>query len=153
MLSKLLEKSLAPLEESARLLLRVAAGLFLTVHGVNKLIGIEGSGYEFLLPWQNASFIAFIGSLGFSSPVLFATVAILTEIFGGLLLAFGLYTRIVCCFTTVLMTVITFGVHLEKGFWAGEGGVEYPLMWLLVFLLFLSGGAGRYSLDARAGRG
>ncbi len=126
----------------------------LTAHGAGKMVGLEGTAYVFQLPWENAGFVSFVGEggLGFPMPVLFATAAALTEFFGGLLLALGLYTRIACVFNVFLMAVITFGVHLEKGFWAREGGVEYVLLWLLVFLVFLTSGAGRYSMDGRAGR-
>lgn len=152
MFSQLLKNLLRPLEGIAYLLLRVAAGLFLVAHGLFKLVGVEGSAYVFLLPWENASFIAFVDELGFPMPTLFATVAMLTEIFGGLLLALGLFTRIACVFTIILMAVITFGVHWENGFWVREHGWEHPMLWLLVFLLFLTGGGGRYSMDARSGR-
>jgi len=142
-------KYLDPLQGISWLLLRVTAGLFLTVHGLFKLVTIDGSEMAFQLPWQNVGFIKFVESLGFFAPVFFATMATLTEIFGGLLLALGLFTRLSCAFNIFLMAIITFAVHWDRGFFAREGGWEYPMMWLLVFFLFLCHGGGKYSLDSK----
>ena len=129
------------------LLLRVAAGLFLAVHGIFKLVTVDGSELAFQLPWHNVGFIEFVGSLGFPMPAFFAVATILVEIFGGLLLALGLLTRLASVFNVVLMAIITFVVHWDRGFFAREHGWEHPMLWMFVFLLFLTYGGGKHSLD------
>lgn len=86
--------------------------------------------------------------LGIPFPAVNAYLAATTEIVGVVLLALGLMTRFISIPLMVVMVVAITTVHLGNGFEAGNNGFEIPLYYLLFLLIFLSHGAGRYSLDS-----
>jgi putative oxidoreductase len=132
---------LAPLAFS---LIRITTGLLLIPHGAQKLFGWFG-GYGLTATGQY-----FESTLGMSPGIVFAALAGLVEVFGGLALVLGLLTRPAALAVAVLMGV-ALSVHVSNGFFWTAGGVEYPMMWgLLAVAIFLRGGD-RYSLDARFG--
>jgi len=47
----------------------------------------------------------------------------------------------------VVMVVAIVTVHLAHGFSAGDNGFEIPLYYLLFLFIFMSHGAGKFSLD------
>ncbi len=119
-------------------LIRAAAGILLMPHGAQKLFGwFGGSGLD-----GTAGYFA--ANLGLEPGIFWATLVALTEFLGGLFLAIGLLTRPVA--------VAVFKVHLANGFFWGNGGYEYPLMWGLIALAFVFRGGGAISVDARIGR-
>jgi putative oxidoreductase len=134
-------KALSPLAEP---LVRVTAGLLLVPHGAQKLFGWFG-GYGIEATGQ-----FFSSKLGL--PASLALVAGVVEFVGGLLLAFGLATRVVAALVVGLMAVAVVHVHLGNGFFWTDGGFEYPLFWGIVALAFVLRGGGRYSLDALIGK-
>jgi putative oxidoreductase len=134
-------KALSPLAEP---LVRVTAGLLLVRHGAQKLFGWFG-GYGIEATGQ-----FFSSKLGL--PASLALVAGVVEFVGGLLLAFGLATRVVAALVVGLMAVAVVHVHLGNGFFWTDDGFEYPLFWGIVALAFVLRGGGRYSLDALIGK-
>src|SRR6516225_667938 len=108
--------ALSPLAEP---LVRVTAGLLLVPHGAQKLFGWFG-GYGIEATGQ-----FFSAKLGL--PASLALVAGLVEFVGGLMLAFGLATRVVAGSVVGLMAVAVLQVHLGNGFFWTSGGFEYPL--------------------------
>ena len=69
-------------------------------------------------------------------------VAKITEILGGILLAAGLFTKIVTIPLMFSMAVVTYLM--------GNGNIfvsETSFLFLLLFLVFFLGGAGKWSLD------
>ena len=127
-------------------LIRAATGLILMPHGAQKLFGwfggygLEGTGGFFA---QN---------LGLEPGVAWAALVGGTEFFGGLFVALGLLTRPAALGVAIVMAVAVFAVHLPNGFFAVQGGYEYPLLWGLVALaIAFKGGAGM-SLDRAIGR-
>jgi len=133
--------ALQPIAEPA---LRVVAGAFLLPHGAQKLFGWFG-GYGIEATGQ-----FFATKLGL--PASLALVAGLIEFFGGLMLAFGLLTRVSAALVFGLMAVAILAVHLSAGFFATSGGFEYPAMWAALAAYFVVRGGGRYSIDAAIGR-
>ncbi len=127
-------------------LVRAATGLILMPHGAQKLFcwfggyGLEGTGGYFA---QN---------LGLEPGVAWAALVGGTEFFGGLCLALGFLTRPVAVGVAILMAVAVFAVHLPNGFFWGQGGYEYPLLWGLVALAIAFKGGGEMSLDRAIGR-
>ena len=118
------------------LLLRLFAGLALALgHGMGKLP-------------PSARFVAGVGEMGFPAPHLFAWAAGVSEFFGGLLLAVGLFTRPAATFA--LLTVLTAAILRHAGDPFEER--EKALLFAAVMLLFVLAGAGRYSLDALLSR-
>lgn len=136
-----LTRALSPFGEP---LVRATAGLFLLPHGAQKLLGWFG-GYGL-----DATGQFFAAKLGL--PASLATLAALIEVFGGLALALGLFTRPAAALVFGLMAVAVFQVHLGAGFFWTNGGWEYPALWGLVALSFAVRGGGRFSLDALIGR-
>jgi len=126
-------------------LLRVAAGLFLVPHGAQKLFGLFG-GYGL-----SATGEFFQTQLGFSNGYLAALGAGSVEVFGGLLLALGLFTRFAAGAIAVMLLVAS-TIHLGNGFFWTSGGWEYPVLWAIVALTFVARGGGAYSLDRLIGR-
>lgn len=127
------------------LVLRLALGLMIIPHGVQKLLGWFG-GY------------GFSGTMGYFSdtlgiPYLFGLLAIAAEFFGGFALLVGLFTRVAASGVGTTLTVAALMVHAEYGFFmdwygtqAGEG-VEFFLLALGIAVALVIGGGGRYSMD------
>ena len=125
--------SLAPYTEA---LIRLVAGLSFVPHGWPKL---------FVNPTASA---AFLEKSGYQPGMFWAILLGMTEVFGGLLLAAGLFTRLACVPILIfLLTAIAF--HWPNGFVWNNRGFEYPLFWAIVVFHFLINGGGRYSLDAQ----
>lgn len=122
-------------------LVRVTAGAFLMPHGAQKLFGWFG-GYGLEATGQ-----FFANQLGFANGYLAALGAGSVEFFGGLALALGLFTRASALAVTVLLLVAS-NVHFGAGFFWTEGGWEYPILWAIVALAFVTKGGGKYSLDS-----
>jgi putative oxidoreductase len=121
-------------------LIRVALGLILMPHGYAKLFQDDA------VP-TSRNFVHF----GWSHPLAWAYAIGVLEFFGGLMLALGLFTRIVAAAIAIEMAVISFAVLYPAWSW-GHHGMEYALLMGLVALgVFLQGG-GRYSLDHLIGR-
>lgn len=108
--------------------------------------------YGFYTPamnkWADMNSIAeWFGSIGIPFPLLNAYMAATTEITGVVLLTLGFMTRAISIPLIVVMLVAIFTVHLPHGFEAGSNGFEIPLYYMLFLLIFLSHGAGKFSLD------
>lgn len=125
-------------------LVRVTAGAFLVPHGAQKLFGWFG-GYGLEATGQ-----FFQAQLGFSNGYLAALGAGSVEFFGGLALALGLLTRASALAITALLLVAS-TVHFGAGFFWTDGGWEYPVLWAILALGFVTKGGGRYSLDNALG--
>ncbi len=127
-------------------LIRAATGLMLMPHGAQKLFGwfggygLEGTGGFFA---QN---------LGLEPGWFWAALVGGVEFFGGLFLALGLLTRPAALAVAVVMAVAVITVHLPNGFFWGQGGYEYPLLWGLVALAIAFKGGAEMSLDRAIGR-
>ncbi|HEX2189892.1 MAG TPA: DoxX family protein [Longimicrobiaceae bacterium] len=126
-------------EEATLALLRVMAGLLFMQHGAQKLFGALGG---------------FGGQPGATAPLMSQMgLAGVLEFFGGLLVAFGLFTRPVAFVLAGQMAVAYFTAHLPQGFWPILNGGELAALFCCVFLYFSARGGGRYSLDGMIGRG
>ena len=113
-------------------LFRVFAGLSLALaHGFKKVPPSEG-------------FIEHTGDLGFPMPEFFAYSAGLAEFAGGLLLAFGLFTRPAAFFVTITMFVAGFINHAGDPF----GTAEKAYIYFAIAILYLVLGSGRFSADS-----
>ncbi|MCK9473434.1 DoxX family protein [Sulfurimonas sp.] len=98
--------------------------------------------------WSDMSAVAdWFASLGIPFPTLNAYMAASTEMTGVVLLTLGFLTRLISLPLIIVMIVAIVTVHLPNGFSAGDNGFEIPLYYMLFLLLFVSHGAGKFSLD------
>src|SRR5215475_4089890 len=124
------------------LLLRLAVGLTLSVHGLQKLFGWFGG------PGLNSTGQFFEERLGFRPGRRHALLAGLAEAGGGLLLALGLLTPLGAAAAISVMVVAAFSFHTQRGFFADKGGYEYNLVLAAAALALAFTGAGSISVDA-----
>ena len=130
-------ETFAPL---AYTLIRVALGLILIPHGFAKLFGNDAVA-------ASRNFVNF----GWAYPLAWAYFIGAVEFFGGMLLALGLFTRIVAAAFVIEMAVISFAVLYPNWSW-GRRGMEYALFMGIVALAIFFRGGGRWSLDRLIGR-
>ena len=84
---------------------------------------------------------------GIPQPRLAAYVAGSFELVGGALLIIGLLTTIVAGMLALMALTASYFIHLHDGFFAENGGFEYPLVLASLLGLVVVFGAGRASLD------
>lgn len=125
------------------LILRVVVGLLLAGHGAQKLFGwFGGYGLEGTAGW--------LGSLGFRPARLWAFLAGLAELGGGLLLALGFLTPLGSLGIMASMLMAMAKVHWPR-VWVTENGIEHPLVNAAVAFVLGLLGPGVYALDAALG--
>lgn len=121
--------------------IRLAVGLVFAAHGAQKLFGWWGGpGMD---RWTGV-----IEGMGVRPPRLWAAVAALNELAGGLFLAIGLLTPLAAAVLVAQSAVIIARVHWTKGFWNSSGGFEYPLVMGAGALGIALAGPGAWALDA-----
>lgn len=126
------ESGLSPAANIGLTLLRLFSGLALAFsHGFGKLPPSDG-------------FIDATAKLGFPMPVVFAWAAGLSEFFGGLFLALGLFTRVSSFFVAFTMAVAAFVAHAADPFQKKE----MALLYMFIAIAFMFKGSGDWSLDA-----
>jgi putative oxidoreductase len=125
------------------LLLRLVVGGTMFSHGAQKLFGWFGG------PGPSGT-AGFMGQLGFRAPMLMAMSAALGET-GGLAFAAGFLTPLAALGIAVVMINAIALVHWSKGFFNGNGGMEFPLTLLTVAVAVAATGPGRFSVDHALG--
>ena len=101
-----------------------------------------------IMKWQNINSIAeWFGEMGIPLPTLNAYMAASTEMAGVVLLTLGFANRIISIPLIFVMIVAIVTVHLGNGFEAGNNGFEIPVFYILLLLLVLIYGAGKFSVD------
>jgi putative oxidoreductase len=132
-----LYEALAPLSYT---LVRVSLGVFLIPHGYAKLFQDDAVA-------ASRNFVNF----GWSDPLAWAYFIGALEFFGGIMLAIGLFTRVVAAAFVIEMAVICFGVLWPAWSWT-KHGMEYALLMGILALAILFRGGGRYAVDHHIGR-
>ncbi|MBL4730378.1 MAG: DoxX family protein [Sulfurimonas sp.] len=101
-----------------------------------------------MMKWNGIDNVAaWFATMGIPFPTLNAYMAAGTEAAGVVLLTLGLLTRFISVPLIIIMIVAIFTVHLPNGYSAGENGFEIPLYYMLFLFIFLTNGAGKFSLD------
>lgn len=134
MLKKLLSTDISSLVNYhiSLLILRAGAGLLILTHGWPKLLKVFNGDFSFGDP---------IG-LG---PTLSLILAAFAEGICGILVTLGLGTRIASFVLVINMSVVAFIAHAGDSFGTKEKG----LLFLLLFLVILLTGPGKYSIDEK----
>lgn len=123
----------APISVNAIGILRIIVGLYFIKHG-----------HEFFDKNAMKGFADYLQKdLGFPTPLLMAYLRTGAELFGGIMLVFGLFTRIGAFLIMITMLVATFTA--AKGDLIGEG--EFTFIYALFCLAFILIGSGKFSLD------
>jgi putative oxidoreductase len=120
------------LEPYARSILRIVVGFTFSFHGMQKILGLfggmGGSGaraHLFTIPW----------------------IAGCLELFGGLLILLGLFTRPVVFVLCGEMAVAYFTMHFPHGFFPIRNGGELAVVYCFVYLYLFFAGPGPLSAD------
>lgn len=117
--------------------LRIVSAYLLMQHGTAKLFGIPHVAY-----FDNLQVMSMLGAAG------------ILEVFGGLLLLIGLFTRPVAFVLSGLLAFAYFIGHATKGFVLSPmlNGGESAVLFCFVFLFFAAAGGGAWSVDALRSR-
>ena len=113
--------------------LRIVAGFLMVWHGSQKLFG-----YPVALP---------LGAEG-----ALVTTAGIIELFGGLLILVGLFTRPVAFLISGLMAAAYFMAHAPSGFLPLVNQGELAAIYSFLYLYFTFAGGGAWSLDTLLSR-
>lgn len=123
--------------DAAVLVVRVVFGVFLALHGLNKVRGgLDGTARWF-------------AGIGMRWPAVQARLAAATEIGAGLMFAAGLLTPLAAAGMVGVMCVATWAAHRKNGFFVfrpGQGW-EYTVSIAVVAFAVGMAGPGRWSLD------
>jgi len=127
----------------ALLVVRVALGACIFVHGLGKLGLLKSN------PAGIKGFVGWLESMGMPYPRLNAWAATLTEVLGGMAFALGLGTRFVAFALTINMVVAVVKGHKGGGYLIlnNPPGAEYALNLAILFAVFVLIGPGAFSLD------
>ena len=123
-------------------ILRIVAGFLLMQHGLQKVFGV-------LVPTPAPGAPS---SHGTFSLVSLMGVAGILELFGGLLILLGLFTRPVAFILSGLLATAYFMSHAPGGFWPILNRGELAAIYSFVFLYMAAAGGGEWSLDNLLGR-
>lgn len=141
----MLQRLIATKNDLIPLLLRLILGLVILPHGLQKAFSLFGGfGYSGTMQY-------FTDTLGI--PYVFGLLAILAESVGGLMLIFGVLSRLAAFGIGVTMLVAVLTVHLPNGFfmnWLGNQqgeGFEYFVLAIGLALAVMVQGSGAWSVD------
>ena len=107
--------------------LRIVLGFLLIPHGLQKLFGLLGG--------KQVELMSLLGLAG------------VIELFGGLLILVGLFTRPVAFVVSGFAAVAYFMAHAPQGFWPILNMGELAVVYCFVYLYLSAAGGGEWSLD------
>ena len=125
-------QSLSKYAPYALAVLRIVTALLFIEHGTAKLFGfpaMPGSGHA-----------------GGLSPLML--IGALLEVFGGLAILVGFFTRPVAFILSGEMAVAYFQFHQPNGVWPVQNHGGEAVLFCFIFLYMAARGGGEYSLDA-----
>jgi putative oxidoreductase len=121
----------------AALVLRLGLSFFFFAHLIRKFAVI---GFD---PWW-----AGLLKQGYPGAVLVYTVFI--EFVGAVLLLLGVYTRTVSLLSLPVLIAVANHWMVRKGFWFADGGMEFPLAWVVMLIAQALLGDGAHALRVPA---
>ena len=137
-LNDAVSRPLDRLSSAAPVIVRVITGVIMFAHGWQKAAG----------PGPVGIGEGLLAGLGVPAPVLFGYVLTFFELFGGILLTVGLFTRVVAILMTVNLALAIALVKADVGLIAQQGaGAELDLALIAGFVVSALQGPGRPSVD------
>lgn len=124
-----MENFLAPWRPQLLSILRIMAGLMLTVHGTAKHLGFPEHAFNKVVATSPSGYAGMI------------------ELVFGPLLVLGLFTRPVAFLLSGLCAVAYWGWHAPRSFYPLVNGGELAALYAFVFIYIAAAGAGAWSLD------
>jgi putative oxidoreductase len=122
---------LSRLTPSVLSVLRIVAAFLFIAHGTQKLVA-----YPVSAPRAPVALLSLFGAAG------------VLEMFGGLLLLVGLFSRPVALVLAGQMAYAYFTQHAPRGTWPILNGGELAVLYCFTWLFFAVAGPGPWSLDA-----
>ncbi|HMM74896.1 MAG TPA: DoxX family protein [Gammaproteobacteria bacterium] len=110
-------------------ILRIVSAFLFIQHGTQKMFGFPAPQRQ---AFELFSMYGVAGTL---------------EVFGGLLLLIGLFTRPVAFILSGQMAFAYFIAHAPQAFWPLLNGGELAATWSFLFLYFAAAGGGAWSVD------
>lgn len=121
--------------EVALSVVRITLGVIFLAHGAQKVLGLFGGpGLEKFANW----------AAGYGIPAALAYLGAFAELLGGFLLLGGIAAEVGALMVIPVMLVAAFVIHGKGGFFAQNGGYEYPLSLTLFLAAIVIGGPGRW---------
>ena len=120
------------LQPLALLVMRLALGTIMVVHGYHKVFG----GLH-----HHAQMVA-----GLGLPAWLGYVSSFAEFLGGILVLAGMFTRAAAFALCINLAVAIWKVHLHNGL-TGDHGIEFPLAAATLAFALIFFGAGPFALD------
>ena len=114
----------------AQSVLRIVSAFVFFLHGTQKLFGFPSA-----TPLPPSRMLSLLGAAG------------ILEVFGGALMALGLFTRPVAFILSGEMAVAYFRQHAPRGLWPILNGGELAVLFCFLWLFFSVAGPGRISVD------
>ena len=121
------------------LVLRLGIGIMFLAHGLQMALGLFGG------PGVKG-FSGMLSSLGFVPALFWSYVASYTVLIGGLLLIIGVQTRPAAILLLIFILTAGIKVHLSKGFFLSNGGIEYTFVIAAACLSIILLGPGKFSI-------
>ena len=128
-------RSISRWEPLMRGILRIVTAFLFMLHGMQKLFVFPSNE-----PGDPVPLMSLMGMAG------------VLEVFGGLLILVGLFTRPVAFLLAGEMAVAYFMAHAPNSFWPVLNRGEAAVLFCFLFLYFAVAGAGALSLDSAMGR-
>ncbi|WP_271982600.1 DoxX family protein [Pseudoclavibacter terrae] len=122
---------------AALLILRLALGATMLLHGIQKLTTTGIGGVQEML-----------AGLGVPLADVAGAALPFVEIVAGALLIVGLLTRVAAALLAIVSLGAMFTVHFTAGFFAQDGGYEFVLVLALIGIALVLTGGGRWAADA-----
>lgn len=110
-------------------ILRIVTAILFIEHGTQKLFGIPTPTY------------------GLPEPFTLLWVAAVLEVFGGLLILLGLFTRPVAFILSGQMAVAYWMAHAPKSIYPALNGGDGAILFCFIFLYLVAAGPGAFSID------
>ena len=107
--------------------LRIVLGFLLIPHGLQKMFGLMGG--------KQVELTSLLGLAG------------VIELFGGILILVGLFTRPVAFIVSGFAAFAYFMAHAPQGFWPILNKGELAVVYCFVYLYLAAAGGGEWSLD------